>query len=49
MPPLILAMMPLGRKRGEIVEGDEDSERLEEQAREAEQEAAEEADESDDE
>jgi uncharacterized protein YbjQ (UPF0145 family) len=42
VPPLILAMMPLGRKRGEIVEGDDDSERLEEEAREAEERAAEE-------
>jgi uncharacterized protein YbjQ (UPF0145 family) len=49
VPPLILSMVPLGRKRGEIVEGDDDSERLEEQAREAEREAAEEADEDDDE
>jgi uncharacterized protein YbjQ (UPF0145 family) len=47
VPPLILSMVPLGRKRGEIVEGEDDSERLEEQAREAEQEAADEDDEDD--
>jgi uncharacterized protein YbjQ (UPF0145 family) len=44
IPPLILSMVPLGRKRGEIVEGDEDSDELAEKAREAEQEAAEDAD-----
>jgi uncharacterized protein YbjQ (UPF0145 family) len=47
VPPLILSMVPLGRKRREIVEGDDDSERLEEQAREAEAEAANESDEDD--
>lgn len=47
VPPLILSMMPLGRKRGEIVEGESDSESLEEQAREVEREAAEEQDEDD--
>lgn len=41
VPQLILSMVPLGRKRKEIVEGDDDSERLREQAREAEREAAE--------
>ena len=44
VPPLILSMVPLGRKSREIVEGDDDSEKLEEQAREAEAEAANEAD-----
>jgi uncharacterized protein YbjQ (UPF0145 family) len=44
IPPLILSMMPLGRRRAEIVEGEDDSEKLEEQAREAEAEAAEESD-----
>ena len=48
VPPLILAMVPLGRRSREIVAGDEDSERLEEEAREAEREAAGESD-SDDE
>jgi uncharacterized protein YbjQ (UPF0145 family) len=47
VPPLILSMVPLGRKKAEIVEGDDDSEKLEEQAREAEREAAEEADDDD--
>jgi len=47
VPPLILSMVPLGRKKGEIVEGEDDSEKLEEQAREAEREAAEEADDDD--
>jgi uncharacterized protein YbjQ (UPF0145 family) len=49
VPPLILSMVPLGRKRGGIVEGDDDSESLEEKAREAEAEAAGEADREDDE
>jgi hypothetical protein len=47
VPPLILSMVPLGRKRRAIVEGDDDSERLEEQAREAEAEAAGENDDAD--
>jgi hypothetical protein len=41
VPPLILAMVPLGRKHGEIVEEDDESERLAEEGREAEREAAE--------
>jgi uncharacterized protein YbjQ (UPF0145 family) len=49
VPPLILSMVPLGRRRGEIVEGDDDSEKLEEQAREAEAEAANESDDEADE
>ncbi len=40
VPQLILSMVPLGRKRREIVDGDDDSERLEEAAREQEREAA---------
>ena len=40
VPQLILSMVPLGRKRREIVDGEDDSERLEEQAREQEREAA---------
>lgn len=49
VPPLILSMVPLGRRRGEIVEGESESERLEEEAREAEREAAEDEDDDDDE
>jgi uncharacterized protein YbjQ (UPF0145 family) len=45
VPPLILAMVPLGRKRGQIVEGEDEN--LEEKAREAEAEAAGEADKDD--
>jgi len=48
VPPLILAMVPLGRRSKEIVEGDDESERLEEEAREAEREAADEGDSDDD-
>jgi uncharacterized protein YbjQ (UPF0145 family) len=40
VPPLILAMVPLGRRRGEIVEGEDETEDLEEAVREAEREAA---------
>jgi uncharacterized protein YbjQ (UPF0145 family) len=40
VPQLILSMVPLGRKRREIVEGDDDSESLQEEAREQEREAA---------
>jgi uncharacterized protein YbjQ (UPF0145 family) len=40
VPQLILSMVPLGRRRREIVDGDDDSERLEEGAREEEREAA---------
>jgi uncharacterized protein YbjQ (UPF0145 family) len=39
-PQLILSMVPLGRRRREIVDGDDDSERVTEQAREQEREAA---------
>jgi hypothetical protein len=48
VPPLILAMLPLGRRSRAIVDGDDESERLGEEAREAEREAADESD-SDDE
>ena len=40
VPQLILSMVPLGRRRREIVDGDDDSERVTEQAREQEREAA---------
>jgi uncharacterized protein YbjQ (UPF0145 family) len=48
VPPLILAMVPLGRRSRQIVEGDDASENLTEEAREAERAAADESD-SDDE
>jgi uncharacterized protein YbjQ (UPF0145 family) len=47
IPPLILSMVPLGRRRSEIVEGEDEAESLEEKAREAEAEAAEDDDDGD--
>ena len=48
VPQLILSMVPLGRKRKEIVEGGDDGERLREAGREAEREASGEDDGDDD-
>ncbi|SRR5579883_618495 len=49
VPQLIMAMLPLGRRRGEIVEGEGQSEQLEEMGREAEEQATENDERSDDE
>ena len=47
VPPLMLSMMPLGKKRGESIEGDDDAEEVRRAAREAEEQALEKDDEGD--